>query len=144
MYNAPGRKAMNRERILHLAETIEKQEFVPINEGCDAASGFNMSHWFYPCGAPACIAGWAIFLFPAQIQLSYDGDHIYRAARLLGISNSMGTRLFEPRFMHADVGILIPGSPGFITARHAAAVLRHLVETGEVDWTVGSTLKMEH
>ena len=43
-------------------------------------------------------------------------------------------RLFEPQNPYANLGAL-PGQSDFISPQKAAAVLRNLAETGQVDWS---------
>ena len=92
---------MNTERILKLADHIEKLEFASIGDVNDdystnepwtanemfydhnldvPESTFSMEMWTYECGTPACIAGWALALFsPEAIKLpngNYDVSNV--------------------------------------------------------------------
>ena len=115
---------MNKENILKLADTIDKCNTVACGEEDDEYYQFSMENYWFDCGTPACISGWADELF---------GD----SRTSLGITGGQAHQLFEPRNYYADFRRQ-PGQEGHITARHAAAVLRNLVETGVVDWSVGA------
>jgi hypothetical protein len=122
---------MNTDHIRHLADVIERQPHTDLN----APTGFCMTNWTHNCGTPACIAGWANFV-------QDDGDlylgDISAAARWLGITRSQAGELFAP-----DENLCEEDGPLFlwsdITPTHAAAVLRHLADTGCVDWSVESS-----
>ena len=122
---------MRKDRIRQLAEVIEKCEDNynrPVDDEKD--SSFTMRLVWYDCGTPACISGWTRTLFGDGIHGS-DID-----SELLGISSATGQRLFLP-FEGGVYWAEPPDSPRYITAKHAAAVLRNLADTGELDWTVG-------
>jgi hypothetical protein len=65
---------------------------------------FNMERYQYFCGTPACIAGWACTLDPAnllpngELHHKLHGESIaYRAARILGLEYNWATDyLFNP------------------------------------------------
>lgn len=106
---------MNVERIQELAAAIENAEHVahPSYAKDEAMTGFNMAEWH--CGTVGCIGGWAEYLFADEARES------------LGITLRMASDLFWPD----DVGPYVE-----ITPLQAAAVLRNLAATGEVDWSV--------
>lgn len=121
---------MNKERILELADHLERL----MDPATETEAGFSMSIWDsegedlrgqYPdhsghdCGTLCCIAGWTERLWPEPDD--YAGD-------ILGLSRAMSYDLFEPRESYPD--------PYTSTPRRAAAVLRHLAATGEVDWSI--------
>lgn len=86
-----------------------------------------MSEVLHNCGTPCCIAGWAC---AEKIEAGESiASHYVTAAVSLGLSLSKATSLFEPPF-HLDWDSISPA--------HAAAVLRNLADTGEVDWSVGA------
>ncbi len=125
---------MNRENILAVADAIEKHSIPDL--------GFNMADFFGAgfndrtgrrCGTTACIAGWAhalkngegaiaSFVIPSEI------------ADWLGINEQAAENLFyasnypmNERYIEADwFSNIAPDT--------AVSVLRHLAETGEVDW----------
>jgi hypothetical protein len=120
---------MNTDRIRQLADVIERQPHTPIT----AESGFNMGNWEHDCGNPACICGWANFV---QNELNGTEHRIgspVHARNWLGLEMEQASALFKPN-----------GDSSYetweeITPTHAAAVLRHLADTGRVDWSVGSS-----
>lgn len=119
---------MNKERILALADLIEKQPHVKLNE----APGFNMSDYRHKCGTPACIAGWA-----AEIseENSFNGTN-YLAEKYLELDRITAKMLFAPHFIAGYHKAW--KSWNDITPQQAATTLRKLVETGEVDWSHAS------
>ena len=120
---------MYKDRIRILADTIEKLEnydYKTVYTG--AKPTFTMSKYYYKCGSPACMSGWARSLF-APGSGKDDKD-------LLGLSDSMSRDLFLPLNDYVNWRAM-KGSAGYISARHAAAVLRNLADTGKVDWSVG-------
>ena len=103
---------MNRERVLKLAEWIENL----------APDDFDMTAWRHRCGAPACIAGHTYALFePESFDLRGRTEYT-RAKRLLDLRPIQAAGLFTPTHQRR------------ITNTDAARVLRHLAETGVVDW----------
>lgn len=74
----------------------------------------------------ACIAGFAHILFtPDATTRNWDEDQILK---LLGLTHQQGIDLFFP-----DIG---DRSYRDITAAQAIATLDHLIETGEIKWTI--------
>lgn len=122
---------MNKERILALADLIEKQPHQP---EFDATSGFDMSCTHRDCGTPACIAGWALWEAQGRPESLVEPPGLWgienNAATYLGlsvpeVSQPSGYPLFYPPETYKYEGI---------TPAQAASCLRHLAETGEVDW----------
>ena len=121
---------MNRENILKVADAIEKHSIPDL--------GFNMTMWIdrhpfpgqdisgHNCGTTACIAGWAaaVSIGASEAEnLNTVSVSVRRVARdYLGLSDDEALWLFE----------------GFSTGEEkpsqAVSVLRHLAETGKVDW----------
>lgn len=114
---------MNVERINALADLIETLPHVGILE----KEGFNMANYQHPCGTPACIAGFAIATYGT-------GDHFFSndpsalAADLLNIEMYVACDLFH---VYSSNKVMSQ-----ITPSEAAATLRHLATTGEVDWSI--------
>lgn len=120
---------MNKERVLRVADAIERAEFAP-------EFGFNMSYVelqrsgplsFIPdqtghnCGSVGCIAGWAMRLSGEEIKYSHSFDE---AREWLMLQSITAEQLFVP-----------PGTCWHnITTAQAVWTLRHLAETGEVVW----------
>lgn len=117
---------MNKERILALADLIEKQPHVDYS----ANFGFNMEDYRHDCGTPSCIAGWATALAHGlnEGNTPIEGSAHCTAVAFLSINSQDGMELFQPRGIHPDEW-------GNITPAHAAFTLRHLAETGKVDWS---------
>lgn len=117
---------MNKERILALADHIEK---LPHNNDMDEAGPhFTMSRYFNPCGSPSCIAGHAICMFSdKKFEDVYDYE-FNEAAEVLGLDWETAGKLFTPDASEAGKYW------SQITPKEAARTLRHLAETGEVKW----------
>jgi hypothetical protein len=119
---------MNKDRILALADLVERQP----HSDYYADAGFNMETYIHKCGTPSCIAGWAIFTFGGRSDLDCASDRDTEnrdAGELLGIGEEQSYALFQP--LHLEIPLRK------ITPKQSAATLRHLAETGEVDWSIG-------
>lgn len=124
---------MNTERILALADLIEKQPHTTQ----EAPEGFTMVNWNHDCGTPACIAGWACHVaLGGAVVLDINIEQTAR--RFLGLDAAEADALFEP-----DLRSDFEKEHGFIsstdvwddiTPDHAARTLRRLAKTGKVDW----------
>ena len=130
---------MNRERLLELADTIENLPSVDENETITPipsdkrAFGMNLTH--HKCGTPSCIAGWTWHMYFDASPRSLFNYALVRHA--LDLTDEQALELFVPKNDRAIYGVS-EDCIEFITAPWAAAVLRNLAETGEVDWTVGA------
>ena len=98
---------------------------------------FNLAKVSYYCDAPACMIGHARMLAAEDgvlVPKDTPGTHY------LGLAGEQSQALFTPEFMGVDdkpaVWNALPGEFGYIPAPRAAAVLRHLADTGEVDWNI--------
>lgn len=111
---------MNKDNVLTVADGIDNSAVPDL--------GFNMNWWEiesddnsardmsgHNCGTIACIGGWTERLFPGV-----------EASETLGLTGSQARALFYPDG-HFDA-----------TPDKAVAVLRHLAETGEVDWSIAT------
>ena len=113
---------MNTENILKLAEYIEGLEPKEYDQRyVDHPTGPH-------CGTPACIAGHAAYLSGMSI---YPGAGMFEAKAWLRLSSFQADCLFDsmpfgPFGTEPDISAPTP--------QDAAATLRHLAETGEVDW----------
>ena len=139
---------LRRENVLALADHVEGLA----DSRYEDREGFYMSTLKHKCGTPACIAGWAAWLSGdrgnkrrhARWFRGLDGGGTLRAAReWLGLDSvsHVSHDLFTPTATYSEgysFQVETPDAEGHITPRHAAAVLRHLAETGEVDWTAGT------
>jgi len=137
---------MNRENILAVADAIEKHSIPDL--------GFNMG-WLISasdgrsykadrsgkgCGTVACIAGHAYALQHGVMRLPAEQHHFDQQADWLGLSKSEARELF---FAGSVCEIQRAADGGWVDAKaelttitpsQAVSVLRHLAETGEVDW----------
>jgi hypothetical protein len=113
---------MNTERILHIADMIEKLE----------PRQFDMSDYVTEneCGTVACIAGWTYLTYgdPAG-----EGDPHELAAIHLGLDEDRADDLFLPNPLTSGLPSCVTYAQ--ITPAHAAQTLRKLAATGEVDWS---------
>lgn len=118
---------LNADRLLTLASHIEK---MPEGYAADYVTGFDMNQWraefcspkakdpLHACGTVSCIGGTAEILFGGSAfdVLGASSDQDYDTLK----------RLFYPP---------LNDSPGWeATPAQAARVIRHLVETGKVEW----------
>jgi len=124
---------MNREMILKVADAIEaaaKPEAKP-------TLGFNMGDWVsnrhydvsgHFCGTTACIAGWTLAVSGQELSAEDSAQYLgirNEAEAILGLSCDKAEDLFVNYPDFSDP-----------TPSQAAAVLRHLAETGEVNWSL--------
>ncbi len=122
---------MNRERITRLADRVEQ---LPDDR-------FTMSRYQYNCGTAACIAGHAVAQMMEDGLISKMPESPLYVPSLtkeyLGISDpTMFNHLFKPEHPYALWAADNVLHRGYISKRRAAAVLRYLAETGEVDWSI--------
>lgn len=113
---------MNAENILKVAKAIEQHSIPDL--------GFNMgvvcgkARYDLPdlsghnCGTVACVAGWTNKVFNTPASAAAAGD-------ILGLSDDVSELLFLPEGW----------TENDIKPDQAVRTLRHLAETGEVDWT---------
>lgn len=142
---------MKKDRILALADRLEK---------LDLPGAFSMGSWFEEiddgerstdapvfakdenvCGTSCCIAGWATVYFDP-----YTTRRMARGLKLEEIKEPKGYSLDAEKRGRLALGLteeqaeaLFYGDPfepddSRLTNTVAAQVLRHLAETGEVDW----------
>lgn len=124
---------MNKERILELAHFMEK-----------SLLKFNMAttQSYYvldeSCGTAGCIAGHAAILWrPVRIDAArfgynviYHRCDIKSLQNLLGLNNEVFDSLIMPTLLNDGVSY----ATGGINKAWAIRTLRHLVDTGKVDW----------
>jgi hypothetical protein len=126
---------MNRDKVLMVADAIENATLAK-----DIGVGFNMRDFYdlrarcdqtgHSCGTTACTAGWAWLMFKDKDSIDHTlPDEIeLQAAELLGLTEAEADNLF----FGVDCGKRLTD----ITTGDAIKVLRHLADTGEVDWTI--------
>ena len=98
-------------------------------------SSFDMSIWgtYESCNTAVCIGGWAVRLFNLKqpplrglfVKL-IAGEKL--VADHLGLTEDQADALFYPPNYKDH----------YYPLQQAVAVLDHLIETGEVDWTIGA------
>lgn len=98
---------------------VNVAECLRIADLVECSSTFTMNFTHHDCGTPACIYG---HIVPAD----QDEPGWGKGAHALGISLAQAEELF----------CILSGGVGFneVTPAHAAACLRKLAATGEVDW----------
>lgn len=80
------------------------------------------------CGTPACIAGWSAALFRRAWRHPLEETGI----ALFGLPEAVAHGLFYP-----GISCMADGRPGYdAEPADAATVIDHLLNTGEVDWSV--------
>ena len=112
---------MNKQKVLALADYVE------------ASSTFWMEEYFHACGTPACLAGHGARLFGKLDSRTSDLEE--DVASELDIAERRANKLFRPVTYNFHFSADLNGE-GYITKKHAVATLRHLAETGEVDYDV--------
>ena len=103
----------DRDRILQIADDVE------------ANADFDMGT-FYKCRTPGCIAGHAAAR--AKVVGLVGSDTTDVAVKYLGI------RRYDSLFYPVSACDGVHFASGGITSAHAAACLRKLAKTGEIDW----------
>lgn len=122
---------------------------------------YNQSCWFHEsgehnkndmrCNTPSCVAGWAIHLGAPDREYVH-ADVVKTFARaLLGLTKEQGDALFdgcpvlpikvideESAFFDLTVESVVAPN-----AEKTAAVIDHLIATGEVDWSVEPIVRKE-
>lgn len=143
---------MNKSRILLVADAIEQHSIPWL--------GFNMhnyisvtnlrngtileDHTGHNCNTVACIAGWTNAIRLKLTETAHPSAFTEDSSTVVwlglsGLTDQFGdsdvTRLFYAR-NHPDYETLGSAVWRTITAEQAVRTLRHLAETGKVDWTV--------
>lgn len=121
---------------------VNVAECLRVADAVERSTTFGMLY-VHVCGTPQCIAGHALtaerlLQYYHQSSSAGHNDHyplMAEAAVALGLDahESAWASLFKPRNSAAHFDSR-PGEDGYISAAHAAAVLRKLAATGEVDW----------
>ena len=127
---------MDTDKIRKLAKHIRSLPRVPhrhVQHDPKVAMlrGFSMEEFRYPCGSPACIAGWAVALFGDDLLNS--GNTLFDAGLILGLAPHTAMSLFTPEVPYAQFSSS-PGERGHISPEFAANVLDHLADYGSVCW----------
>ena len=141
--------AIEKKRLLKIAEQLDYAvahpqscEYMGDDDvECDAYEPiFSMDRYFHPCGAASCIAGHALSMAASEddlgdFALDANEKQEERARKYLGLAQEQADALFLPKNAEANMDAR-PGQNGYISPQRAAAVLRRLAETGEVNWSV--------
>ena len=113
-----------QERLRKLADLVEKSKT------------FDQAVVFHACGTPADVAGhvvaWLLPKVSAQCagRIGTSEYVIHHAQKLLELSDKQAEALFDGHpYLDDD-----PRGTSPATSEEAAAVLRRLADTGEVDW----------
>lgn len=119
---------MNTENILKLADIIAAQPWACYNdENPDFVHGYYQGCFYHSCGTAACIAGFATAVsrgdVSAKISNLSTSDVKHIAQAFLGLDRERASQLFYH-------------GPNDASPELAAAVLRNLAATGEVDWEI--------
>lgn len=124
---------MNRENVLKVADAIEQHSIPDLGFNMatfrDIARDAEPDNYGAGCGTVACIAGWAEAVRLGTGVFVNDGLTDERSADYLELTSEQSGPLFFGYGMSWSEFTAI-------TPKQAVAVLRHLAETGEVDWTV--------
>lgn len=142
---------VNVENIQKLIEVLKTKELKEDKVG-KPVEGFSMSQFYYSCGTPACIAGWASFLVDGGKSSNFSDGVVSLASDFIGVDEETGHSLFYP-FLSADMFGLKEFDLGIddddlkwtdttvglewqlITPAEAIVTLEKLIETGKVDWS---------
>ena len=127
---------LQTERINQLADRIEQCKEVELGDYKPAMGlAFTMHSSKYSCGSPACILGHWNAIRDSTTTAMTRFDYASLASDL-GITRMQAAELYAPIHCFAHFAAP-PREFGHITKHHAAAVLRHLADTGKVDWIIG-------
>ena len=127
---------LQTETINALADRIERCDEVETKAHKPGMGpAFTMLRSSYDCGSPACLLGHAHDML-RKTTLSIAKYYYTTFATDLGITRDQAIELYAP---NNDFACFLVGSWNcrWITKHHAVAVLRHLANTGEVDWSIG-------
>ena len=139
---------MNQERLEQLASIVDKLETGREPGQFDMEEIIHVNPEQGDCGTPACLIGWTLSLFGYDDAVyNYEIDDIpitdptlgwsagwAKARELLDLTYAQADELFCP--MKESIHYLARPADGdrFITAKRAAAAIRHMADTGHVDW----------
>lgn len=128
---------MKTDVLNKVADLLDTVEDYQMDAKTGFESGFCMEDYFHwnddenghECQSPSCIAGHILYMTGKKTDYYGVAD---TAAEIAGLNSSQREELFIP-----DTGLYYAvKSPWDVTAKEAAKVIRNLVETGKVDWTI--------
>ena len=115
----------NVERLRKLADHIKTLG----NREEASENAFDMESYCYgDCGAPSCIAGWAVWMFDPSPRDIRSCSVFRRAKDILSLSLTEAEELFKCQGVR-DLEWELIGP------KAAAEVIEHFAETGVVDWS---------
>lgn len=122
---------MNKENVLAVADAIEKHSIPDLgfNMGALIETGYT-DMYGTDCKTVACIAGWALCLKNNLPATPVAFSIMTEAGDWLDLTTAQQYLLFCSPTPEKYVEF------GEKTPAQAVAVLRHLAETGEVDWSI--------
>lgn len=97
----------------------ENDNFVDFSRLKPIKNAFNMADYTYPCGTPACVAGWADHF------LKEDGKRPFFVRMHVSDDTSALSNIFSGYFARPDQDL------AQITPKQAAKALRKFLETGQ-------------
>lgn len=138
---------LNKEKLHKFADMIEQEKHVNfdnVDNPRDEMTGFNMGMVFHTCGTPACLAGYMCatavsdgFLPVQDFMNGGTSAYLKAGAWMHDVpveeyyrEGTYYFNLFEPDSRIAGKNW------DDITPQDAAKVIRHLADTGEVDWSI--------
>ena len=155
LFKGPWTMKNRDRRLLALADRLDKCKSLTLakaretfRSGKSDGTGqnmFTMETFQYPCSSPACLVGHGLAL--ADWETLHKPFHFFGQAHeafmeIYGVGNLQAKELFAPGDTYRWDYAPDSGHAYYITPKHAAAVLREFVETGEVDWDgVGERLE---
>ena len=128
---------MNKDMIERVAKRLDGAKDIGWRERAKPDKvQYDQSRYFFDCGTPACVAGHALaevggYSYSEGVLRDKNGGVCHpedAAAKELGLGAGVATDLFEGCPYGNQVYAKTP------TAADAAACLRGLAETGEVQW----------
>ena len=125
---------MNKENVLAVADAIERHSIPDLgfNMSCfvgEVEPGFRDDHFGSTCGTVACIAGWTRCVRTMKALELPRGDFNWALeADWLGLDGATSELFWGDDFVNRHLEEVTPSQ--------AVHVLRHLAETGEVDWSI--------
>lgn len=126
---------MNKERLTEVALWLEAgapERKFNMNRFLNTDETTPLSNW---CGTECCIAGYAVTKYaPEQVISAEMYGNVDDIARdLLGLSNEDARQLF---YAKSPLGYSYTGQWEDISPYDAAIVVRNLIKTGEVNWSL--------
>ena len=119
---------MNKENIRQLISVLENYEELTYD---DLPVSFDMGSWInvkHDCETRACLGGHAAILSGQSFNSWSPRSVVGVASAWLGLDDEQSTLLFCPAVDHLE----------WVTREEAIETLKHLVETGKVEWRLAN------